>query len=90
MADQINMGGLSLGESQHANGIGGRSAYIPPHLRGANGAPAGPPPGMDGPPPPMMNGGMNGSAWGGPPARYGTIELAVSIVASRSSVLILI
>ncbi|MCJ1306277.1 DEAD-box ATP-dependent RNA helicase, partial [Hypocenomyce scalaris] len=67
MADHLNMGGLSLGESQHANGIGGRSAYIPPHLRGVNGGPTGPPPGMDGAPPPIMNGGMNGSAWGGPP-----------------------
>ncbi|MCJ1229982.1 DEAD-box ATP-dependent RNA helicase, partial [Toensbergia leucococca] len=63
MGDQLNMGSLSLGESQHANGIGGRSAYIPPHLRGASG---GPPPGMDGPPPPMMNNAMNGNAWGTP------------------------
>ena len=50
------MGGLSL-DSQHprangANGInGGRSAYIPPHMRGMPGG------GMDGPPPgPAMNG----------------------------------
>ena len=62
MADHLNMGGLSLGDSQHANGIG-RSAYIPPHLRGMGAAP----PGMDGPPPPAMNGGMNASAWGGLP-----------------------
>ncbi len=60
MADQLNMGGLSL-DSQHGQG---RSAYIPPHMRGMP-----PPPGqMDGPPPPQMNGGppMNGNAWGGP------------------------
>ncbi|KAI9755147.1 MAG: DEAD-box ATP-dependent RNA helicase [Chaenotheca gracillima] len=80
MADQINMNGLSLEESQHAGGgYRGpgqqRSAYIPPHMRGSMGGPApgpggpgGPPPGMDGPPP-MMNGaaGINGSAWGPPP-----------------------
>lgn len=90
MADQLNMGGLSLGESQHANGIGGRSAYIPPHLRGVNGAPTGPPPGMDGPAPPMMNGGMNGSAWGGPPARYEMIHLVVLLLALPSLVVALV
>lgn len=59
MADQLNMGGLSL-DSPHGQG---RSAYIPPHMRGM--APPGP---MDGPAP-QMNGGppsMNGNAWGGP------------------------
>ncbi|KAF2757042.1 DEAD-domain-containing protein [Pseudovirgaria hyperparasitica] len=69
---QLNMGGLSLNESQHAPGQNGgiheRSAYIPPHLRGRSNGPrpnsinSGPAPG----PPPMMNGGdngMNGSAW---------------------------
>lgn len=46
------MSGLSL------NGAEQRS-YIPPHMRGKlGGAPAGPPP--------AMNGGMNGSAWAGP------------------------
>lgn len=65
MADQINLGGLTLADSQHANGIGGRSAYIPPHMRGTN---SGPPPGMDGPPPPMVNGGdINSNVWSGPP-----------------------
>ena len=54
MADQLNMHGLSL-DSQHGQG---RSAYIPPHMRGM------PPPQMDGPPP--MNGPANGSAWNGP------------------------
>ena len=72
MADQLNMGGLSLGESQHAasGGAPGRSTYIPPHMRGmpqpgpppagppAAGPPGGPPR-MDGPPP----GGMGSSAW---------------------------
>ena len=64
MADQLNMGGLSLESQQHGSNMGGgRSAYIPPHLRGM------PPQGMDGPPPPMMNGPMDGNAsgpWGGP------------------------
>ncbi len=59
MADQLNMNGLSLND-QH----GGRSAYIPPHMRGM------PPPSMEGPPPPM-NGHMNGNAWGGGPTKYG-------------------
>lgn len=75
MADQLNMNNLSLQESQHApkpgqqNGGGGgygqgRSAYIPPHMRGARSGPApGPPGGFSGPPPPM--GGPNG--FGPPP-----------------------
>jgi ATP-dependent RNA helicase DDX3X len=70
-AEQLNMNGLSLSESQHApkpgqqqqqnGGYGqGRSAYIPPHMRGARGGPApGPPAGFDGPPP---MGGPNGFA----------------------------
>ena len=36
MADHLNMGGLSLKESQHAGGPqmgNGPSTYIPPHLR---------------------------------------------------------
>ncbi|MCJ1406617.1 DEAD-box ATP-dependent RNA helicase [Ptychographa xylographoides] len=66
MAESLNMNGLSLGDSQHANGMG-RSAYIPPHLRGV----PQPPPGMGGPPP-SMNGDMNSSAWAGPaPNGYG-------------------
>lgn len=61
MADQINMGGLSLADPQHAHGGmgGGRSTYIPPHMRGV------PPPAADGPPPPMMNGAMGDGAWNG-------------------------
>ncbi|KAI9890017.1 MAG: DEAD-box ATP-dependent RNA helicase [Vezdaea aestivalis] len=78
MADQINMNGLSLDDSQHANGYAGgpglnqggsRPAYIPPHMRGKPGSGpvpmAGPP--MDGPI--MNNGGapanMQGNAWAG-------------------------
>ena len=63
MAESLNMNGLSLQDSKHAgNGIGGgRSTYIPPHLRGAGRVP--PPMGMDGAAPPPMN----GSAWGPPP-----------------------
>lgn len=66
MADQLDIGRLSMHDSQHAPGgfQPERSAYIPPHMRRQQ--QAGPPPAMDGPP--MMNGGggggMNGSAWG--------------------------
>ena len=76
MADQLNMNGLSLNESRHApNGSinGGRSAYIPPHLRGRGG----PPPSMksvDGPAPVAGNPGLAGSAWGNnaaPPPQNG-------------------
>lgn len=88
MADQLNMNGLSLADSQHAdgpirmaqqqlstNGISGRSTYIPPHMRGVS---QGPPPSMDGPPPPHMNGDLNSSVWSGP-ARYAT---ALSVLLS--------
>lgn len=62
MADQLNMNGLSLGESKHANGMPPtRSAYIPPHMRGQPG-PGPAPMGMDGPPP--AGAGLGGSAWG--------------------------
>ncbi|KAF2769870.1 putative ATP dependent RNA helicase [Teratosphaeria nubilosa] len=79
MADQLNMNGLSLQDSQHApnhqqqNGFGGgeRSAYIPPHMRQRGGPPPGPPAGFDGPPPPAdLNGSAwapNGGAYAGPP-----------------------
>ncbi|MCJ1307866.1 DEAD-box ATP-dependent RNA helicase [Agyrium rufum] len=59
MADHLNLGNLSLGDSQHAPGP--RSTYIPPHMRGQ---PSGPPMMDQGPPP--MNGGLGGSAWSGP------------------------
>ncbi|KAL9127337.1 MAG: hypothetical protein Q9217_003776, partial [Psora testacea] len=64
MADQLNMGGLSLDNRQPPNGMGGgRSAYIPPHMRGMP-----PPSNMDGPPPPMMNGSTHANvAWSGSP-----------------------
>lgn len=66
MAEQLDMGRLSLHDSQHAPGgfQPERAAYIPPHLRGRQSQP-GPPPAMDGPAP-MMNGsgGLGGSAWG--------------------------
>jgi ATP-dependent RNA helicase DDX3X len=51
MADQLNMNGLSLG------GPGEARSYIPPHMRNK----------PQGGPPPAINGGMNGSAWAGPP-----------------------
>ncbi|KAL9112469.1 MAG: hypothetical protein Q9227_003311 [Pyrenula ochraceoflavens] len=73
MADNLNMAGLSLRESQHANGMmggGGRSAYIPPHLRAQQGR-GGPPMGMDGsgtpPPGSKPNPGLANSAWGPAP-----------------------
>lgn len=73
MADQINMNGLSLHDSQHApqashapqtNGFE-RSAYIPPHLRSRGG---GPPASMEngGPTPPPMANGLSQSAWAPP------------------------
>ncbi|KAL4906527.1 P-loop containing nucleoside triphosphate hydrolase protein [Aspergillus multicolor] len=65
MADGLNMGSLTLDDSQHAPAPGGppsgggRSAYIPPHLRqrqvGANAD------GASAPPP-----GPAGGSWGGP------------------------
>ncbi|KAJ5568363.1 hypothetical protein N7450_010849 [Penicillium hetheringtonii] len=49
MADGLQMGNLSINDSQHApqgNGPPGRAAYIPPHLRGrANMDGSAPPPG---------------------------------------------
>ncbi|KAL8971989.1 MAG: hypothetical protein Q9183_000789 [Haloplaca sp. 2 TL-2023] len=62
MADQLNLGGLSLADSQHANGGMGRSTYIPPHMRGV-------PPAAEHVPPPNMNGamgnGVGNGAWTG-------------------------
>lgn len=69
MADQINMGGLSLNEGGHQGPPQGRS-YIPPHMRGRGGPPpagpqAGGPPVMNGGPPPAAPGpnGIGNSAW---------------------------
>ncbi|KAK4500094.1 hypothetical protein PRZ48_008280 [Zasmidium cellare] len=83
MADQLNMNGLSLKDSQHApppgqgqqNGFGERGAYIPPHMRTRGGGP--PPsagPGFDGgpPPPAAVPNGMNGNGFPPPGGRgYG-------------------
>ena len=60
MADQLNMNGLSLADSQHANGMTGRT-YIPPHMRGGNSGAAP----MDGPPPSMIHGDMPNGVWHG-------------------------
>jgi len=59
MADQLNMGNLSLGPSP-VDGQPGARSYIPPHMRNKmmNG---GPPPQQ--PPPPVNGGGLNSSAW---------------------------
>lgn len=76
MADQVNMAGLSLKDSQHAppadhqgpqsNGFGERSAYIPPHMRQRGGGPPQQGPnGFDGGPAPVPNG-TNNSAWPAP------------------------
>ncbi|MCJ1350469.1 MAG: DEAD-box ATP-dependent RNA helicase [Icmadophila ericetorum] len=62
MADHLNMNGLSLGDSQHANGIGPRSTYIPPHLRGV------PQQALETANTPPIGGGLHGSAWAGPTA----------------------
>lgn len=60
MADQLDIGALRLSDSPHANGGmgGGRSTYIPPHMRGVPPAPADVPP-------PVMNGNMGDGAWNG-------------------------
>lgn len=65
MAEQLNMGGLSLGEQQQA---AGPRSYIPPHMRGKMGggnpqmAPGGPGAPAPGGPGPTING-LNNSAW---------------------------
>lgn len=71
MADSLKIQNLSLNESQHApNGppaANGRSAYIPPHLRGRNVNP-GPTPALAPGPSPMDGAGPPGptpaGAWG--------------------------
>ena len=66
MADRLDIGRLTLNESQHApqqNGFPERAAYIPPHLRNSRPSMRNGPPGMDGTPP--MNGDINGHNWGG-------------------------
>lgn len=70
MADSLKIQNLSLNDSQHApNGppaANGRSAYIPPHLRGRN-VNTGPAPGpspMDGAGPAGPPGPTPAGAWG--------------------------
>ncbi|ROW08827.1 hypothetical protein VMCG_02741 [Cytospora schulzeri] len=64
MADQLNMGGLSLGHQEQQPP---QRSYIPPHMRGSKGPmPGGPAPGpvpgpVPGPGP--MAAGLNNSAW---------------------------
>ncbi|KAF4995540.1 hypothetical protein FGRMN_5083 [Fusarium graminum] len=65
MADQINMGGLSLNEGGQQGAPNGGRSYIPPHMRRQGGGPpAGPGPAAGGPPPgaPAANG-IGNSAW---------------------------
>ncbi|KAK5164102.1 DEAD-box ATP-dependent RNA helicase [Saxophila tyrrhenica] len=78
MADNLNMNGLSLKDSQHApngapqqNGGFEKAAYIPPHMRQRGGPPppGGAPNGFDGGPPPPMANGLNSSAWAPPPGQ---------------------
>ncbi|KAL4878496.1 hypothetical protein BJY04DRAFT_209191 [Aspergillus karnatakaensis] len=70
MADGLNMGSLTLNDSQHApapggNPGGGRAAYIPPHLRQRPGAPAAPAP-APAPAEAAAAGPAPGGSWGGP------------------------
>jgi len=72
MADQLNMGGLSINDgSGGPGGPGphqGQRSYIPPHMRGKMGGANGGPPPMNGPPangPPANMNGLNNSAWAG-------------------------
>ena len=63
MADQLNMGGLSLNGQQQQPSA---RSYIPPHMRAKMAASQNGPPAPNGPPP--MNagphaGGLNNSAW---------------------------
>ena len=63
MADQLNMGGLSI-DNRQPNGIGNPRTYIPPHLRNTAA-----PESIDSrpPPPAMMNGSAQpNGAWGAP------------------------
>ncbi|KAI0012822.1 DEAD-domain-containing protein [Xylariaceae sp. FL0662B] len=66
MADQLNMGGLSLGDQPQPSQP---RSYIPPHMRGKMAAGGNPPMGAGAPGPgpgpgPAMNG-LNNSAWAG-------------------------
>ncbi|OAX77132.1 ATP-dependent RNA helicase DED1 [Emergomyces africanus] len=63
MANGLNIGSLKIDDSQHSAGPNptGRSAYIPPHLRGSVARP--PPMGLDGSGPAPGGPGLNASAW---------------------------
>lgn len=72
MPDNLKMNGLAINDAQNGPGQpgpGGRSAYIPPHMRGQ---PRGPAPGPAPGPPPM---GYDGSGPppgpGAPPGAWG-------------------
>lgn len=80
MADQLNMGGLNLGENQPPAPPQAQRSYIPPHMRNKmGGAPGGPPtagppvggpggpggPAGPGPAGPGPINGLNNSAWAG-------------------------
>ncbi|KAG6353878.1 hypothetical protein INS49_005135 [Diaporthe citri] len=64
MADQLNMGGLSLGPTPQEQHPPTKRSYIPPHMRGSQGPGPGP---MNGPPGPAPGpgpiAGLNSSAW---------------------------
>ncbi|KAL2367420.1 ATP-dependent RNA helicase DED1 [Blastomyces gilchristii SLH14081] len=62
MANGLNIGSLKIDDPQHPPGPNptGRSAYIPPHLRGNV---ARPPMGLDGSAPAQGGPGLNASAW---------------------------
>ncbi|KAI1339005.1 DEAD-domain-containing protein [Xylariaceae sp. FL0016] len=61
MADQLNMGGLSINDQQGGPPGGGRASYVPPHMRGKMGQGNGPMP----PAPAAAMNGLNNSAWAG-------------------------
>jgi ATP-dependent RNA helicase DDX3X len=65
MADQINMGGLSLNDGVQQGPAQGQRSYIPPHMRRQGGPPQGGPPAMNGGPSPAGPGpnGLGNSAW---------------------------
>ncbi|KAI1503513.1 DEAD-domain-containing protein [Biscogniauxia marginata] len=63
MADQLNMGGLSLGDQQQPP-TGGRS-YIPPHMRNKVASGGNAPIAAAAPPPAAAVNGLNNSAWAG-------------------------
>lgn len=68
MADQLNMGGLSLGPTPQEQHPPTKRSYIPPHMRGSQGpGPMGGPGGPGGPagpaPGPGPMAGLNSSAW---------------------------